>query len=75
MLTELVVAAEDAPQRKEVEIGVFDIDGFCKWASIGRTRCYSEVKKGRLRLRKLGKRSLILLEDAQAWRASLQVAA
>jgi hypothetical protein len=38
---------------------------------IGRTRFYEEVAAGRLRLRKLGKKSLVSLDDAEKWLASL----
>jgi hypothetical protein len=52
--------------------GAFDVPGFCQWAGgICRSQAYSEVKKGRLKLTKCGRKSLITLEDARAWLASL----
>jgi hypothetical protein len=51
--------------------GAFDIDNFCKWADIGRSHLYAEVKKGRLKLTKCGRKSLVTVEDAKAWLASL----
>ena len=34
---------------------------------IGRTKAYEELKSGRLRARKAGKRTIISLEDTEAW--------
>lgn len=42
---------------------------------IGHTKFYEEVKAGRLRIRKVGKRSLVSFEDAERWFNSLPVAA
>jgi hypothetical protein len=50
---------------------VFDLPGFCAWAHIGRTRAFEEIAKGRLRARRIGRKSLIALEDAEAWLNSL----
>ncbi len=49
----------------------YSVSEFCRQYSIGRTTVYTEVKAGRLRLRKAGKRSLIASEDAEAWIDSL----
>lgn len=40
-------------------------------ASIGRTAIYFEIKKGRLKARKAGKRTLITDADLRAWLDSL----
>lgn len=52
--------------------GAFNIDNFCKWADIGRSHVYEEVQRGRLRLTKCGRRSLITFDDATAWLAALR---
>jgi len=44
-------------------------------SGVGRTRLYAEIAKGNLRVRKLGRRSLILLSDLKAFLASLPLAA
>lgn len=38
---------------------------------IGRTKLWREIKERRLRAVKLGKKTLIMREDAAAWAASL----
>ena len=50
---------------------VFTISEFLERYGIGRTRFYEEVAEGRLRLRKLGKKSLVTVDDAEAWLESL----
>lgn len=40
-------------------------------SGICRTVVYEEIKAGRLRARKLGRRTLILSEDMQRWLANL----
>ncbi|MBN9000862.1 MAG: DNA-binding protein [Rhizobiales bacterium] len=51
------------------------VDEFCRWARIGRTKAYAEAKAGRLLLRKIGAKTVIRTEDAQAWLAALPLAA
>jgi len=50
---------------------VLTIAEFLHCYRIGRTRFYEEVAAGRIRLRKLGKKSLVSLDDAEKWLASL----
>lgn len=47
--------------------GAMSVDEFCRWACIGKTKTYAEVKAGRLQLRKIGAKSIILRADAEAW--------
>jgi hypothetical protein len=49
----------------------FDIAGFCQRYGVGRTRAYEEIRLGRLRVRKCGKRTLITQDDAEDWLGSL----
>jgi hypothetical protein len=47
------------------------VKDFCRWAGIGRTMAYEQIAMGRLPVRKVGRRSIILIEDAQRWLAAL----
>ncbi len=51
--------------------GCFRFADFLVWAGIAKTKAYEEVKAGRLRMVKCGKRSLIRVEDALRWRDAL----
>ncbi len=51
--------------------GARSLTDFCTWAGIGKTKAYEEIKAGRLKVRKLGAKTLVLDEDARAWLASL----
>lgn len=53
------------------ERGLMSVADFKKWASIGHTTFYEEVKAGRLRIRKLGSKTLIAYSDALAWLENL----
>ena len=46
---------------------VFSIEQFCRLFCIGRTKVYEELKLGRLRARKIGRRTIIAEDDAQSW--------
>jgi hypothetical protein len=48
---------------------------FCRDYGTGRTTAYREIKMGRLRVRKCGKRTLVLQDDAEAWLRSLPTVA
>jgi predicted DNA-binding transcriptional regulator AlpA len=43
---------------------------FCSRNGIGRTTAYKEIKAGRLQPKKVGKRTLISLEEEARWFAS-----
>jgi predicted DNA-binding transcriptional regulator AlpA len=47
-----------------------DIDDVVKKTTISRTKVYEEIKLGRLKARKIGRRTIILADDARAWLAA-----
>jgi excisionase family DNA binding protein len=46
---------------------------FCERYGPGRTKTYEELKSGRLRARKIGKRTVITEDDAEDWLQRLPV--
>jgi hypothetical protein len=46
---------------------------FCESVGIGRTRFYQEVKSGRLKVRKIGRRTIVTVGDAEEWLDNLPV--
>ena len=55
--------------------GALTLNEFLAWARIGRTKAYEEIDAGRLKIRKLGRKTLILRTDAEAWLEALPEAA
>ncbi|MFO1118319.1 MAG: DNA-binding protein [Beijerinckiaceae bacterium] len=49
----------------------FTLREFCELRRIGLTKAYAEAKAGRLKIRKVGRKSLVLPEDAAEWDANL----
>lgn len=49
----------------------YGIEDFAAAAGLGRTTVYEEIASGRLKARKVGKRTLILVEDARAFLSGL----
>ena len=47
------------------------VRSFCESVGIGRTRFYQEVKAGRLRVRKVGRRTIVTADDAEEWLSRL----
>jgi hypothetical protein len=47
------------------------IPQFCADTSLGRTLVYADIAKGKLRVTKVGRRSIITDEDGKAYLASL----
>ncbi len=43
------------------------VNDFCRAAGIGRTLFYDEVKRGEIKLIKIGKRTLVPDSEAKAW--------
>jgi hypothetical protein len=46
----------------------------CRITSMGRTPIYEEIRRGRLKARKAGRRTVILDSDLREWLASLPLA-
>jgi hypothetical protein len=46
---------------------------FCKEYGVGRTTTYGEIKAGRLKARKAGRRTIITDDDAEDWLSRLPV--
>lgn len=49
----------------------YDIPTFCQLYGIGRTLTYKEIKDGRLKIVKVGRRTLITAEAAKQWLVQL----
>lgn len=49
----------------------YSLDEFAERCGIGLTMAYLEIKAGRLQAHKVGRRTLISVEDAKAWREQL----
>lgn len=61
----------DAPAPRPFFPRAFSVIEFCRRYSIGRTNAYQEIAAGRLRAVKVGRRTLITVDAAEAWLASL----
>jgi excisionase family DNA binding protein len=66
MDTPAVTRPESASAKRALSIAEF-----CDRYGIRRTKTYEEIKAGRLRIVKAGRRSLIKETDAEAWLAAL----
>jgi excisionase family DNA binding protein len=54
-------------ERHQARQRAMSIARFSEGYGIGRTKAYEELKSGRLRGRKIGTRTLISEDDAEAW--------
>jgi hypothetical protein len=54
--------------------GAMTVSEFCIWARVGKTKLYAEVKAGRIKLRKIGAKSVIIRSDGEEWLRSLPIA-
>jgi excisionase family DNA binding protein len=59
---------------QDLRPGAMTIREFCAWSGIGRTAIYKQAKLGRLKLSKVGSKTLVRWEDAQAWLNALPAA-
>lgn len=55
-----------------IEPRAYDLASFCKAYSISRSYAYLEIKAGRLKPFKAGRKTLISREAAEAWRRCLE---
>ena len=51
--------------------GALSVDEVAKWAGVGRVKVYAEIKAKRLKVVKLGRRTIIRADDARAWLSSM----
>ena len=49
----------------------YGISEFCEAVGLGKSKIYLEIASGALRARKLGKRTIIEVDDAKAWLRNL----
>lgn len=54
--------------------GAMTVAEFLSWARIGRTTFYREAAAGRIKLRKIGAKTVVLRDDALAWLNGLPAA-
>ena len=54
-----------------IEKAAYTISEFMAAYGIGKTKTYQEINEGRLRIRKVGKRTLVAKVDADNWLNSL----
>lgn len=48
---------------------VYSVNEFCAAYGLGRTSVYNEIQSGRLKVAKVGKRTLVPIEEADRWLA------
>jgi excisionase family DNA binding protein len=49
----------------------FTVDEFCRSYKVGRTKAYAEIAARRLKAVKIGAKTIIRADDAEAWLADL----
>jgi len=59
----------------DIQKSALSIADFCAATTLGRTRVYEEIKFGRLKVLKCGRRTLIPTEELQAWMQRLAIEA
>jgi hypothetical protein len=64
-------ATQKAASSLPVDPSVFDLPAFCAWAKVSRSTAFEEIAKGRLIVRRVGRKSLVTIEDARRWLNSL----
>jgi excisionase family DNA binding protein len=63
----------EAERQRRALQRTMSIDEFCSRYGPSRTKVYQELKSGRLRARKIGTRTIIVEDDAEAWLRHLPV--
>jgi len=57
----------EAERQRRARQRAMSLAQFCQDYNTGRTRAYQEIRSGRLRARKNGKRTIITEDDAEDW--------
>ena len=63
--------SSESAQSSASKLRARSIDQFCQCFAVGRTTAYEQIKMGRLRARKVGKRTIITDDDAEEWLRNL----
>jgi excisionase family DNA binding protein len=63
----------EAERQRRARQRAMNIVEFCERYGPGRTTAYQEIKAGRLRARKCGKRTIIAEDDAERWLERLPI--
>jgi len=63
----------DRERQRRARQRAMSIAEFGEQYGLGRTKTYEELKSGRLRARKIGKRTIITEDDAEDWLLRLPV--
>lgn len=58
-------------KQTDPELRVFSISEFCERNGLARSTVYEEHHRGRLRIKKVGRKSVIHIDDEAAWLNSL----
>ena len=58
----------NTPSDDEGGLSILD---FCKWSGLGRTATYEELRSGRLRAKKCGRRTIIPKTKVRRWLEAL----
>lgn len=62
------------PQTRATDALASSVEQSAAMAGVGRTFLYGEIKAGRLRARKAGRRTVVLRSDLEAWLQALSSA-
>ncbi len=71
-IRECAIVFSQMPAHVPPEKELLNVEEFMALYGIGRTTFYSEVKKRKLKIRKLGARTYVLKKDATAWLDTLE---
>jgi hypothetical protein len=48
-----------------------ELPEFCAWARVSRTTAFLEIKAGRLKVARIGRKPIVPVENAKSWLAAL----